>query len=204
LKVVQGGYYDYAATRLDGEPSKLLPEVYPAGKTVESILTEQNIDLSERARYFGFAHLMHPTSGKEFMLVQRAKGMGIAGDCMSTPGSTPDVILANPGLKHGWGIHAYWAYHFAEEMKDEFHLNWGDFWTGAITLFDDTKLTPFGAIDIYTQLSTREIAEKAFNDPRVLKEHNVLYSMKPEAIPELLQRFPLFPSIARALDLSFK
>ncbi len=205
LKVIQGGYYDYAATRLPDQPSKLLPDIYPEGETIEDILKKNNINLEARARYFGFAHLMWPSNGKEFLLVQRAQGMGIAGDCMSTPGSTPDIVLDKPGVKkQGFGVDEYWSYHFAEEMKDEFHLGWGDFWTEDIHLFDDKKMIPFGAINIFTNLSTKEIAEKAFGDPKVLKEHTILYSMQPEVISELLQRYPLFSSVAKTLDIFLK
>ena len=205
LKVIQGGYYDYAATKLTDEPAKLLPEDYPAGKIVEDILNDNGIDLNQRARYFGFSHLMWPSNGKEFLLVQRAKGMGIAGDCISTPGSTVDVVLNSPRLKKSrFSIRDYWSYHFAEEMKDEFNLRWGDFWTGVINLFDDKKMIPFGAINIITELSTEEIARRAFGDPRILKEHTVLYSMQQKAIPTLLQRYPIFPSVAKSLDIILK
>src|SRR3989344_2411991 len=148
---------------------------------------------------------MWPSNGKEFLLVQRAKGMGIAGDCISTPGSTVDVVLNSPRLKKSrFSIRDYWSYHFAEEMKDEFNLRWGDFWTGVINLFDDKKMIPFGAINIITELSTEEIARRAFGDPRVLKEHTVLYSMQQKAIPTLLQRYPIFPSVAKSLDIILK
>lgn len=201
IRVVQGGYYDFAATKLTDQPAKLVPDVYQEGKTVEDILNENGVSIEERAKYFGFAHIMWPSNGEEFLLVQRAKGMGIAGDCISTPGSTPDIVLAKPGLKKpGFGIDEYWSHHFAEEMKDEFHLLWGDFWTGDIPLFDDKKMIPFGAINIHTKLSAKEIAEKAYGDPRVLKEHSILYSMTPETISTFLQRYPVFPNIATVID----
>jgi len=201
IRVIQGGYYDFAATKLADQPAKLVPDVYREGQTVEDVLNEHGVSIEERAKYFGFAHMMWPLDGKEFLLVQRAKGMGIAGDCISTPGSTPDLVLNKPGLKKsGFGIDEYWSYHFAEEMKDEFHLLWGDFWIGDIPLFEDKRMIPFGAVNIHTQLSAKEIAEKAYGDPRVLKEHTVLYSMTPETISTFLQRFPVFPNIATVID----
>ena len=128
LRVIQGGYYDFAATKLSNKPADLLPEVYQEGETVGEILTKNGINLEKRARYFGLAHLIWPSNGEEFLLVQRAKGMGIAADCISTPGSTPDLVLNSVGLtKSGFGITEWWSYHLAEEMKDEFNLRWGDF-----------------------------------------------------------------------------
>ncbi len=200
LKVMQGGYYDFAATKLGDIPAKILPKVYPAGKTIADILRESGDGLDARARYFGFAHLMWPSHGEEFLLVQRAKGMGIAADCVSTPGSTPDIRLRNSGLQHPeFDIPHYWSYHFAEEMKDEFHLNWGDFWTGQIDLFEDARMIPFGAIKIVTPLSARQIAAQAYGDPRVLKEHTALYSMPGEAIPAFLKKIPILSNLVPAL-----
>lgn len=205
LRVIQGGYYDFAATKLSDEPGKLVPDVYPPGKTVEKILTENGFSADDRARYFGLAHLMWPSDGNEFLLVQRAKGMGIAPDCVATPGSTPDLVLNKPGLKkRGFGVREYWSYHMAEEMKDEFKLKWGDFYLGSMVLFDDKKSIPFGAVDIHTKLSSEEIARGAFGDPRVLKEHTIVYSMSPNTIPLFLERFPIFPSVARAMDYTTK
>lgn len=201
LNVIQGGYFDYAATRLNEEPAKLLPNEYPAGKTVEAILAETGFKNEDRARYFGMAHLIWPSNGDEFILVQRAKGMGIAADCLSSPGSTPDIDLSKPGIKKpGFGIRDYWSHHFAEEMNEEFHLKWGDFWLGGIPVFDDAKSCPFGAANIFTDISARQISERAYGDPRVLKEHSIIYSMPTEAMRVFLQRFPVFPSVARVMD----
>jgi len=201
LKVMQGGYYDFATTKLKDIPAKLLPEVYPEGKTVGDILVDNGISLEERARYFGLAHLMWPSEGKEFLLVQRAKGMGIAADCVSTPGSTPDVQIKKLGLKKPeFGMNHYWSYHLAEEMKDEFKLKWGDFWTGKIDFFEDSKAIPFGAVEIITPLPTSEIAEQAYGDSRVLKEHTILYSMNREAIHAFLQRIPVLYSLIPVLS----
>jgi len=202
LRVVQGGHYDFAATKLSDEPGKLLPNKYPQGKTVEDILVANGMSIEERARYFGLAHLMWPSNGKEFLLVRRAKGMGIADDVISTPGSTPDLVLNKPGLKKpGFGVKEYWSYHLAQEMKDEFHLLWGDFWLGGLDLYEDDLMTPFGAINIFTELSIAEIARQAYDDPRVLKEHDILYSMTPETIPTFLERFPVYPAVVKALEL---
>lgn len=205
LKVVQGGYYDFAATKLSDEPAKLLPEIYAQGKTIEQILVENGISPEARAKYFGLAHLMWPSKGSDFLMVERAKGMGIASSTdanrlIATPGSTPDLVLNKLGLDKGLGVREYWDYHLADEMQDEFHLNKGDFWVSSVDLFEDTKLIPFGTVNIRTKLSTEEIAKGAFGDPRVLKEHAILYGMPRQAIPAFLQRFPIFPATATALD----
>ena len=207
LKVIQGGYYDFAATKLADEPAKLLPEFYPAGKTVLDILRDNQISPEARAKYFGLAHLMYPSNGEEFLLVERAKGMGIASSTddnrlVATPGSTPDLVLNKPGLtKPGFGVKEYWSYHLAEEMKDEFHLKWGDFWVGSIDLFEDRDLIPFGTINMETGMSVADIARGAFGDPRVLKEHTIVYGMQREAIPVFLDKFPVFPAVGRSLEL---
>lgn len=200
LRVMQGSYYDFAATRLTEQPAKLLPEIYEAGKTVEDILRENGISLEQRARYFALSHLMRPSEGREFLLVQRAKGMGIARDCVSTSGSTPDVYLNKPGLKKpGFGIEFWWSHHFAEEMQEEFKLKWGDFWVNDMYIFDDKKSIPHGAVQITTPMSTKEIAQGAYGDAKVLKEHCILYSMAPEAVNLFLERFPVFPAVYMGL-----
>lgn len=209
LRVMQGGYFDFSATQLGSEPAKLSkdknsglnPGAYPEGKTVKRILEDAGLPLESRERYFGFAHLMWPANGKEFLLVNRAKGMGIAADCVSTPGSTPDIVLNNPGLgKPGFGVREYWSYHMGQEMQEEFALRWGDFWVEGINLYDDTIGIPFGAMNIYTEKSARQIAQgihdaKPKERERVLTEHNVIFSMPPKAIPSFLERFPVFYSL---------
>lgn len=201
LRVRQGGYYDFAATKMTDVPAKLLPEVYESGKTVEDILRHNGISTETRAKYFGMAHLMHLSNGDEFLLVLRAKGMGIADNVIATPGSTPDLVLNKPGLiKPNFGIREYWSYHLAEEMKDEFHLGWGDFWVGSIDLYEDKKSIPFGAVNIHTELSSKEISQKAYGDPRVLKEHNIVFGIPRETLPQVLKRFQIFPSVSIALE----
>ncbi|MBS3075000.1 hypothetical protein J4429_00915 [Candidatus Pacearchaeota archaeon] len=220
LRVMQGQYYDFSATQLGNKPADLLkdknaqltPGVYPEGKTVENILRDAGLPLEARERYFGFAHLMWPSDGKEFILVNRARGLGIAADCLSTPGSTPDLFLDKPGLKRGipgFGIKEYWSYHMGQEMLEEFALKWGDFWVEGITLYDDTRTIPFGAINIYTEMSAKQIAQgiyhaKPSERDRVLKEHNVIFGMPAEAIPHFLERFPVFPGVTKVLNDALK
>lgn len=206
LRVMQGGYFDFAATRLDAKPADLAPICYEKGKTVENILADAGLGPETRARYFGFAHLMWPSNGKELLLVNRAKGMGIAADCLSTPGSTPDIVLAKPGLKKpGTDVKGYWSWHVGQEMQEEFALKWADFWVEGVTLYDDTKTIPFGAMNLYTEMSAKDIAQgiyraKPSERDRVLTEHNVIFGMPTEAIPSFLERFPVFPGVTKVLN----
>ncbi|MEK6859640.1 MAG: hypothetical protein AABX54_02385 [Nanoarchaeota archaeon] len=201
LRVMQGDYYDFSATKLNASPGDLVPMHYKQGKTVEQVLADAGLGPETRERYFGLAHLMWPSNGQQFLLVQRAKGMGIAADCLATPGSTPDIVLDKPGLgKPGFGIREYWSYHIAEEMKDEFALKWGDFWIDGIGLYDDLKTVPFGAINIYSEMSVKQIAQGIYNAKpavrdRVLTEHNIVFSVPTEAVPKFLERFPVFYSL---------
>lgn len=205
IETSKGGYYDYMATRVDERPGLLLPDNYDSRKTVEDILTEEGIPLNRRARFLGMMHLIRLNRGKEIMFVHRAKGMGIASDCISTSGSTPDLVLDREGLKkRGFGIKEYWSYHIAEEMTDEFNLQWGDFWAEDVTLFDDPRTIPFGAVNIYTPLSASEIANRAYGNSRVLKEHNMIYVMNQETIPAFLDRFAVFPPAAATFRELFK
>ena len=69
IRVIQGGYYDFAATKLADQPAKLVPDVYREGQTVEDVLNEHGVSIEERAKYFGFAHMMWPSNGKEFLFI---------------------------------------------------------------------------------------------------------------------------------------
>ncbi|MDP2924957.1 MAG: hypothetical protein Q8N99_01150 [Nanoarchaeota archaeon] len=200
MNVIQGGYYDYAATRLDGKPWELLPEIYREGETIEEILLKNQLSLDFRARYFGLGHLLFASNGCEFLLIQRAKGVGIAENCIATPGSTPDLVLKN--LEYGgsnFDLGHYWSHHLAEEMKEEFKLKWGEFNIGEVYLYDDRKLCPFGVIKITTKLSVKELVQRMHGDLGILKEHTILYKMNIDTIPVFLDKFPVFRGIRIAI-----
>ena len=50
-----------------------------------------------------------------------------------------------------------------------------------------------------TPLKTRELAERIYGKEGAIKEHPVLYSMKPAAIQPLIERFPIFPPFAQVM-----
>lgn len=200
LKVIQGYYCDFLSTKLGNKPAELLPDAYQAGKTVEQILTDAGISIEERGKYFAFAHLMRPSNGEEFLLVQRAKGMGIAADCIATSGSTPDLVLDSFESKKPGELEKWWSQHFADEMQEEFKLQNGDYRVGAIDFFEDRKVIPFGLVQITTTMPAAEIARRAYGDPRVLQEHLVLYNIPPKTLPAFLQKIPVLDNIFYALN----
>lgn len=189
LQLFRGGYYDFIATKLKAIPHDFVPNQYPAGKTVEQLFNEWGLHNEERARYLGFAYLMLADDGRELTFVQRAKGMAIAPDCISVPGSTP-----NPKFAPDFNFQQYCREHIQEEINEEFRLADSEFKVGGLYLFDDKREVPFAAIEIRTPLATRVIAERIYGDAQAIKEHPVIYSMPPEGVDLLLQRFSVFPS----------
>ncbi len=188
LHLFQGGYYDYVATKLSAVPSDLVPE-YPCGKTIAQLFEEWNIASDRRARSFGFAHLLMADEGKEICLVQRAKGMAIAPDCISFPGSTP-----NPRFEPHFDFPQYCRHHIEEEMNEEFKLEDSEFRTGRLHLFEDRREVPFAALEIHTPLPLRDIAARIYGDQQAIKEHPVIYAVPREGILAMLEKLPLFPS----------
>ncbi len=189
LCLFQGGYYDFIATKLKAIPHDLVPDEYPAGKTISELFTEWGINTEERARYLGFAHLMLANNGTEVCFVQRAKEMAIAPDCISVSGSTP-----NPTLSPQFNFQQYCEEHIQAEMEEEFNLNPSEFHIGGVHVFDDKKEAPFAALEITTPLTTRVLAERIYGNTQAIKEHPVIYSMPREGVDILLERFPVFPS----------
>ncbi len=194
LHLFQAGYYNFIATKLKAVPHELVPDQYPAGKTIEQLFYEWGIDREERARYLGFAHLLLTDGGKKLSFVQRAKGMAIAPDCISLSGSTP-----NPGFTADFNFQDYCKKHIQEEMQEEFNLNGSEFYLDGVHLFDDEKEVPFAALEITTPLPTRTLAERIYGDEQAIKEHPVLYSIPIEGVALLLERFPVFPPVAHVL-----
>ena len=187
---IPGGYYDFIATKLKAIPHDLVPDQYPAGKNVAELFNEWGVAPEERARYFGFSHLMVTDGGRELTFVQRAKNMAIAPDCISTSGSTP-----NPTFSPNFNFQEYCQKHLLEEMKEEFNLEHFEFQVGRLHLFDDKKEVPFAAVEIRTPLTTQVLAKRIYGNKQAIKEHPVIYSLPPEGIETLLKRFPVFPSV---------
>jgi hypothetical protein len=172
LKLIQGGFYDFVATKLGAIPHDLVPDKYPAGKKIVELFNEWGINPEERARYFGFAHVMLTKNGEKLSLVQRAKGMAIAPDCMALLGSTP-----NPEFSPTFNFKQYCKEHMAAEMKEEFSLEPTEFQLAGIHLFDDTEQAPFGALEIPTPNTTGDLAKRIYGNAQAIKEHPVLYSV---------------------------
>ena len=86
-------------------------------------------------------------------------------------------------------------------MKKEYKLNSDEFTIGGCYLLDDKRSHPFVAIEIFTEFSTKKLAEMCFGDEKVNKEHNILYSITPNAINDFIDRFPLLYSTAYVLNM---
>jgi hypothetical protein len=194
LKLFQGGFYDFVATKLGAVPYDLVPDKYPAGKKIADLFKEWGIDPEERARYFGFAHVMLTENGEKLSLVQRAKGMAIAPDCIAFSGSTP-----NPKFSPTFNFQQYCKEHVTAEIREEFSLEPTEFQLAGIHLFDDTEQAPFGALEIQTPNTTGNLAERIYGNAQAIKEHPVLYSVPLEGVDSLLKRFAVFPSNVQVL-----
>lgn len=194
LTLYKGGFFDFKATQLTAVPATTLPDLYPPGKTIGELLPTYGLDVSQMARYLGFAFVMLPDNGNEISFVQRAKGLGIAADIMALSGATPPF---HPDFfNKGFDFAEYFGNVVEKEMNEEYKLSPRDFRIGNCYLIDDRKSVPFVAIEIKTPLSTGEIAARSYGDAEVIKEHPILYSAKVGAIPAIIQRFPLLPSSA--------
>jgi len=197
LTLYKGGFFDFKATQLTAIPADLLPDSYPAGKTIDELLPQYGLDVSQMARYLGFAFIMLPNNGNEISFVQRAKGLGIAADCMALSGATPQ--FHEDFLREGFDFPGYFRKVIKDEMSEEYKLSPDELRIGACYLIDDKKSVPFVAIEIITIPSTKEIAERSYGDKDIIKEHPILYATSISAVPNLIQRFPLLPSSAYVL-----
>jgi len=202
MKLRRGGYFDFLATKLEVVPANLAPDKYPAKATIEQLMKEYGIPNESRARYLGFAFLMLPQDGKEFQLVQRAKGMGVAADCIASSGSTPP--FSEDFFSSGFNFSEFYADHIAQEMQEEFKMSDEDFRLGQGFLIDDKKTMPHIGWMIKTPLSTEAMAERILGNPESIKEHPVLYSILPSSIPEFLKRFDMWPSVSFLTDLFYQ
>jgi len=200
LKVFPGGFYDFVATKLDAVPSELLPDKYPEGTTIEELFKQWGVDNNARGKYFGIAYLLASSGREELSLVQRAKGMAIAADCISSPGSTPNP----PFGEEGFDIKKYLKRHVAKEMKEEYKLGSREFAIGGVYLFDDKTEVPFMAVEIVTPFSTRNLAQRIYGDEGAIKEHPALFAFSPNAINTINNRFEVFPPIAYVMDVYSK
>ena len=173
---------------------------YAQGKTVETIFQENGISNNKRGKYLGLSYLMSPSNGEEVCFVQRAKGMAIAADCISSCGSTPnprfkDMVVVEYNTQTAIKINVI------NEMNEEWGLKPDEFNIGTIDLFDSKRSVPFGSVQIVTSLSTGDLVERIHGDPEAIKEHPVVYSTNQEGIKQVLERFPTYPSFGECLKV---
>jgi len=187
MRLSQGGYFDFMATKLNVVPADLVSDKYPAGKTLKELMPEFGITNEQRARYFALAFAMTPSNRQEFGLVQRAKGLGIASGVMSLSGATPG--FKKEFFKKGFDFRGYYEGIVEQEMEEEYALNPGEFRLGGAYLIDGESTVPHAAIRIETHLSMKELAERNYGRTDAVNEHPILYSVNPRGINNLLNRF---------------
>lgn len=199
LTLLKGGFFDFKATQLTSIPSELLPSLYPKNKNIAELLPGYGLNITQMARYLGFAFIMMPNCGQEIGFVQRAKGLGIAADVMALSGATPEYH--DDFLKEGFNFQEYFKQVIEKELNEEYKLKSNEIEIGKSYLIDDTREIPFIAIEIITPLSTKEMAQRAYGDKEIIKEHPILYNINPKAVDKLINRFPIFESSAYIMDM---
>ncbi|MBI1970187.1 hypothetical protein HYS47_00415 [Candidatus Woesearchaeota archaeon] len=207
LRLCKGGFFDYKATELTAVPADILPDKYPAGRTVKELLHDYSLfdyglSPDHLARYLGITFVMLTRDGTEVGLVQRAKHLGVAPDCIALSGATPPFTenLFEPGFD----FPGYLKKCVAGEMKDEYHFEPEEFGIGRCYLIDDRMAMPVIAMEIITPLSTEELAARCKGDEKVIREHPVLYAASVNAIPSLISVMKLHDGTARILDIVYR
>jgi len=174
-----------------------ITEQYVPGESVGDLIEQGVMTNDQRARYLCFTFMLMPSNGKEFGFVQRAKGMGIASDCMSPSGSTPqfDERFFDPGFDD---FQRFYADEVQREMNEEFRLEGNEHNIDEIYLFDDKPSIPSMTAVIKTPLSTREIAERCYGNEEVIKEHPLLFAIEanPKAVVSLVDNMLLHDATA--------
>lgn len=210
LPLIQGGFYDFIATDLSKVPSEMtdkllgyseifhLLEEYPKGKTIKRLFEMWGIPVTSRARYVGCAYLMFTSGGDELTVVQRAKGMAVAADCISSVGSTP-----NPDFSKGYTFQEYLKGHMAEEMNEELGLDIEEFEIKRVHLFDDEMSMPFLCNEVTTTISAEEITERICGKKQAIEEHPVLYAVEMGGVQEFADTFPVYSPIRVAMKNLF-
>lgn len=176
---------------------------YSKDTTIKDVIDKAGLNDEDRARYFGFAHLIFPENGKKLLLVHRAENMIVAPDCMSSAGSTPG--FNKDFFKPNFDFQGYYREHIAQEMNEEFNLNKGEF---DIKGFHFSHMENIGilnpAFEITTPLTTGEIANRAYEDEEAISEHPVIYGTTINGLSEILNRFPVFGDISVILDKMYQ
>jgi len=173
---------------------------YPEGQTVETIFKENGLSNDERGKYFGLSYIMGPNNGEEVCFVQRAPGMAIAADCISSCGSTP-----NPRFKEmvvpGYNTQTAININVINEMNEEWGLKPDEIKIGSIDLFDSKREVPYGSVQVVTPLLTSDLVERIYGDKGAISEHPVVYSTSQKGLKQVLERFPTWPSFGESLKV---
>lgn len=196
---IKGEYRDFVSTNLIAIPAKTVPGKYPEGKTIAQLLPEFGLSDKDVAKWLGCAHFMTPSNGQEFSFVYRGKTLHIAPDCLALSGSTtkfPDHFN-----HESFNIDNYFRSHLAGEMEEEYYLKQDEFGIGKVHLMNDTAQIPFVAVEIKTDVSTEELATKAYGQKQPMKEHPIFFGTDKSGLRKLLEQVDLFPSTARVMDL---
>ncbi len=197
LQLIQAGFYDFLATKSDAIPAEL-DQSYPKERTISQLFNQWGLSEDRRARFLGFSYLLLTDDGNQLTLVQRAKGMAVASDCISVPGSTP-----NPDFSaEGFSFSTYSIAHITEEIEEEFKLGPSEFAIRKINLFEDRKNTPFCNIQIKTSVNTGEIAKRIYGEKQAIKEHPVIYGIPRTALRPFMNRFEVYAPIAPVIRLA--
>lgn len=172
---------------------------YPAGKSVRDIFAGSGLGIEHAARYLAFGFIMMPNNGREVSFVYRSPNVGIAADCMSISGSTPPFTpeIFKPGFNLGF----YETAHLVDQMNHEYGLSKDEYKIAGMYAFDDKDAIPFLALKISAVPSAEEIAKRKFGDQRAVDEHPILFSLKPEALNVVVDRFHMWPSSSYVLHI---
>ena len=197
-EIIKAEYRDFASTHLKKIPSKLVPEVYAEGKTIAELLYDWGESPDIVAKFLGLAHFLTPSNGEEFSFVYRTKNLHIAPDCMALSGSTMKFPDRFNHREFNWNN--YLKEHLEGEMEEEYCLNPDEFSIGRIHFMNDIDEIPFLVAEIKTPYSTKELAEKAYNQPQPMKEHSIFFSTKRDRLKSILSNFDILPSTAKVID----
>jgi len=181
------------------EIQELQRAAYPRDKTVKQLLADSGLGIGDAARYLAFAFIIMPENGNQVSFVYRSPNVGIAKDCMSISGSTPPFTpeIFKPGFNLGF----YEQSHLVSQMGHEYGFKEGEYEINGIYALDDKDTIPHLAMKIKTPQSAEYIAQRIFGNERAISEHPILFSLNPQALGPVIERFPMWPSSAYVFHL---
>lgn len=138
-------------------------------------------------------------NGRELSFVQRAKGLGIAPDCMAIPGGTPP--FKEDFLKQDFDFSRFYMGELEEELLKEYGLNPSEFNLEEIYLVDDANTIPAMVTRIKTSLPAKAVTERIYGKERAISEHQILYAVDVKGIGNFLERFSMFLPSAFIVDV---